>query len=258
MRQDYHRRQGRPLSSGAPSQGKMFNPVEVLGCVMFMDEDDLTVEGTPVDGEFKLQYDGFETDAIPYNAAAATVETELNDLFAANDIEIVVECTGGPLPDTPVTITTDPASDNDFMPSKLKCLFGKLEEGTRLSNLIWSGTDPLYCAVLSSAGALTFEVIEAKPLNGLYARGVRTTAIKVADKWLLMGSGGTWYASVVSMVDFGDEGLQIQFDHGGPAGKHKAHNDTNDDESAWSDGDELFASPFNGTWHVLLKNCPGA
>lgn len=250
MRTDYDQRQGRPLPDGSGS-GQYFRLVEVLGCHFWIDEDDLTVEGDPTGGTFKLRYEGKTTSALNWDASAASIETALNAILA--DLDLEVECSGGPLPADPVTITGD-----NFSASRLKILYGKITGGDLLSNQTWSGSDPVYCSVLDKNGQTTFEAIEATPLNDLYARGIRTLAVKMTDNYLLQGCGGTWYAQVTAMVDYATEGLQIQFSNGGPSGVHKPFNDSDEDDSAWSDGDELYASPFAGTWHVLLRNCPEA
>ena len=59
--------------------------------------------GTPTGGTFTLTYDGQTTAAIAYNAANATIDTELEALsnIGAGDIAIG----GGPLPGTAVTVT---------------------------------------------------------------------------------------------------------------------------------------------------------
>lgn len=64
----------------------------------------LTVTGTPAGGTFKLAYRGDVTEAIAYNATAATVATELNKLQSVTE-DGGVAGTGGALPGTPVVIT---------------------------------------------------------------------------------------------------------------------------------------------------------
>lgn len=248
MRGDYSQRQGRLLQDGSGS-GQYFRLVEVLGCRFWVDGDDLTVEGDPTGGTFKLRYEGLTTTALNWDASAESIETALNSILTGLDLEVV--CTGGPLPADPVTITGD-----DFSADRLKILYGKITGGDLLSNQDWSESDPVYCSVLDKSGVTTFEVIEATPINEFYARGIRTLAVKMTDTYLLQGCGGTWYAHVVSMEAYAEDGLQVQFDHGGPTGIHKAYNDSSDDDSLWSDDDSLLASPYNGTWHVILKDCP--
>lgn len=251
MREDYRFRSDKVQQDGGSNPRSILKLVEVLGCRMWLNEDELTVDGTPTAGQFKLQYDGFSTEALDFDADATDVETELNALFSAQSLGIVVACSGGPLPDTPVEIIGD-----DFMVSKLKPLFGKLVGGNFLSNATWSGTEKVYCSILDSSALKTFSVLEARPTGPHYARGVQTAAIKLnSDKWLLQDCGGTWYAQAYDMANFATDGLKIQFVHGGPAEPHESVNDSPEDESGWSDGRDLLAHPYLGTWHVVPEDC---
>lgn len=249
--QDYRPRMGRVLPDGGASPGSNLKMVEVLGCRMWMEEADLSVEGDPTGGQFKLRYDGYTSGALDWDAAASDVQTELNNLFAAQNLNIVVACSGGPLPDAAISIIGD-----DFDPILLKPLFGKLTGGDLLSNATWSGSDPIFCSVLDASALVTFEVIEATPAGPHYARGVRAAAQKIgSDSWLLGDAGGNWYAQVYDMANYGTDGLKILMVHGGPAEPHEAVNDSTEDESGWSDGRYLTTHPYLGTWHVIPLDC---
>jgi hypothetical protein len=63
----------------------------------------VTITGTPTGGTFKLTYDGAQTAAIAFNAAAAAVQTALQALPNVGTGGIT--CTGGPLPGTGVVCT---------------------------------------------------------------------------------------------------------------------------------------------------------
>lgn len=63
----------------------------------------LTVTGTPTGGTFKLQFRGYRTASIAYNANAAAVQAALEAIGTIGTGGVV--CAGGPLPGTPVTIT---------------------------------------------------------------------------------------------------------------------------------------------------------
>lgn len=63
----------------------------------------ITINGTPSQGTFTLTYSGQTTEAIAYNASAATVETELESLSSIGSDN--VSCGGGPLPGSNVTVT---------------------------------------------------------------------------------------------------------------------------------------------------------
>lgn len=76
--------------SGAPGAGT--NEVQTL-----------TVTGTPTGGDFKLRFRYDTTAAIPFNAAAAAVQTVLEALPSIGAGNVA--CAGGPLPGAAVTIT---------------------------------------------------------------------------------------------------------------------------------------------------------
>lgn len=63
----------------------------------------VTITGSPTGGTFTLTYSGQTTAAIAFNATAATVKTELENLtnIGVNDVSV----TGGPLPGTALTVT---------------------------------------------------------------------------------------------------------------------------------------------------------
>ena len=63
----------------------------------------ISISGTPTGGTFTLTYDGETTAALDFDASAAEVETALEAL--SNIGTDNVSCSGGPLPDTPVTVT---------------------------------------------------------------------------------------------------------------------------------------------------------
>jgi hypothetical protein len=63
----------------------------------------LTVTGTPTGGTFALGFGGQVTAPINYNATATDVQTALRALSSIGSTG--VNCTGGPLPGTAVTIT---------------------------------------------------------------------------------------------------------------------------------------------------------
>jgi hypothetical protein len=68
----------------------------------------LTTTGTPAGGTFTLVVLGQTTATIAFNAAAATVQTAINNALAVLGSTYTVTCTGGPLP-TGVVITFDGA-----------------------------------------------------------------------------------------------------------------------------------------------------
>lgn len=248
---DYIHRQGRVLADGGSSPGSTLKLVEVLGCRMWLDGEDLTVEGSPTGGQFRLRYDGYPTAALDWDATSGEIETALNDLFTNQDLAITVTCSGGPLPDDFVSITGD-----DFVLALLTPQFGKLTGGDYLSNATWSGTDPVFCSVLDGSALVTFEVIEATPAGVHYARGVRAPVVKIgSDRWILGDAGGNWYAQVTDMANYATDGLKIAMVHGGTAGTHEAVNDSQEDAADWSDGRDLVAHPYLGTWHVIPLDC---
>lgn len=63
----------------------------------------LTITGTPTGGTFTLTFDGQETDPIDYDATAGEVQTALEALPNLTPGDVTAG--GGPLPDTPVTLT---------------------------------------------------------------------------------------------------------------------------------------------------------
>ncbi len=63
----------------------------------------VTITGTPTGGNFTLTFDGQTTANIAYNAAAAAVQTALENL--SNLLPGDVAVTGGPGPGTPWTVT---------------------------------------------------------------------------------------------------------------------------------------------------------
>ena len=67
------------------------------------EQQTVTVTGTPTGGTFTLTYNGATTAAIPYNSAAAAVQTALEALpnIGAGNVAV----TGGALPGTPVVVT---------------------------------------------------------------------------------------------------------------------------------------------------------
>jgi hypothetical protein len=75
----------------------------------------LTVTGTPTGGTFKLQFRGYKTAAIAYNATAAAVQAALELLSTIGTGGVVA--TGGPLPGTPVVLTFSSQLGNTNVPS---------------------------------------------------------------------------------------------------------------------------------------------
>lgn len=63
----------------------------------------LSITGGPTGGTFTLTFDGQTTAAIPFNATALQVQTALRALASIGAAG--VNCTGGPLPGTPIVIT---------------------------------------------------------------------------------------------------------------------------------------------------------
>lgn len=83
------------VSHGAPGNGT--NEVQTL-----------TKDGTVTAGTFRLSFQGFVSDAIPWNAGTADVETALNELasIGAGGTGLVgVVVTGGAFPGTAFTVT---------------------------------------------------------------------------------------------------------------------------------------------------------
>jgi hypothetical protein len=66
------------------------------------DVQTIAITGTPTGGDFPIQFKGQVTE-LPYNAAAAAVQTALQALATIGSGNVL--CTGGPLPGTPVVCT---------------------------------------------------------------------------------------------------------------------------------------------------------
>lgn len=77
-------------AAGAPANGT--NEVQTI-----------TITGTPTGGTFKLKFEGYETAAIAYNAAAAAVQAALEALPNIDSGDVTAG--GGALPGVAVTIT---------------------------------------------------------------------------------------------------------------------------------------------------------
>jgi hypothetical protein len=67
------------------------------------EQQTLTITGSPTGGTFTLTYAGQTTAPIQWNAAASAVESALIALSNIGPLD--VDCAGGPLPATPVTIS---------------------------------------------------------------------------------------------------------------------------------------------------------
>lgn len=243
---DYRTRSPKSLGdSGTPNlRAKM---TEALGCHMYIEEDALKVDGDPTGGKFKLQYKGYQTEELDWDASDSDIQTALEALTSIGAGNVT--CTGGSLPDDSIDIAGD-----DIDPSEIKPLYGKLTGGDFLS--FGSGFSWVYCAVLDESAEVTFEVVNAWPIGLHYARGTRAMVLKVGNEWLLADCGGTWYALPHDLANIVTNGLEIEFTDAGPAGVHKAENDSDDDpESDWTEARELVAHPYNGTWRVYPKGC---
>jgi hypothetical protein len=74
----------------------------------------ITITGTPTGGTYTLTWSGQTTSAIPYNAAAAAVQSALEALSNLASGDVV--CAGGPHPGTPITVTFGGAYDGADVP----------------------------------------------------------------------------------------------------------------------------------------------
>ncbi|MEW1565830.1 hypothetical protein AB0454_22925 [Streptomyces sp. NPDC093509] len=74
----------------------------------------VTITGTPTGGTFTLTFNSQTTSAIPYNAAAAAVQSALEALSNIAPGDVV--CAGGALPGTPVTVTFGGTYDGSNVP----------------------------------------------------------------------------------------------------------------------------------------------
>jgi hypothetical protein len=80
---------------------------------------------TPSGGTFQLRYGAETTGLIPWDATAGEVEVALEALAALGPADVT--CTGGPLPDSPITVSFGGAVTT---PLAMTILTGELESGT--------------------------------------------------------------------------------------------------------------------------------
>lgn len=113
-----------------------------------------TITGTPTGGTFTLTFNGQTTAAIAYNAAAAVVQTALENLSNIGVGEAVV--TGGPGPGTPYTVT-----------------FGGTFAGTDVPQMTATGS---FTGGTAPAIAITTITPGVAPKPGAMATPVSTTA----------------------------------------------------------------------------------
>lgn len=62
----------------------------------------LSISGSPASGQFALNFEGENTDLLDYDSTAAEIQTALEGLSGISSGN--VDCTGGPLPGTPIDI----------------------------------------------------------------------------------------------------------------------------------------------------------
>lgn len=132
-----------PVGTPFPSTiGSIINLASTSGSYAAAVET-VSVTGTPTGGTFTLEYQGYTSPAIPWNASAAQVQAALNAIAGVTSVGGVT-CTGGPLPATPVVATF---GSNGSQP-----LF------TLGSNGLTGGTTPTVTVAMTTAGNGQYDV----------------------------------------------------------------------------------------------------
>jgi hypothetical protein len=128
----------------------------------------VTVTGTPTGGSFKLTYAGQETASIAFDAAAATVQTALQNLSTIGMNNATV--TGGPGPGTPwvVTFAAALAGIDTFLL-------------TLSTNALTGGTSPTVTIVETTPGGLLHVGVPSRAELSLPERYVPRRTLRTAD-----------------------------------------------------------------------------
>ena len=110
----------------------------------------VSISGTPTGGDFTLTFSSQTTNAIAYNATAATVKTELELLSTVT----TVTTTGGPFPGTAVVVTfVNPGAQNIALMTSTDSFTG--------------GTSPASSIAETTAGFLAIDISVADQQFGI-------------------------------------------------------------------------------------------
>lgn len=248
---DFTYRQDRYLQDGVPPLARnLLKPVRILGArYQFAPmglELSCTGEPSALSGDLTITFMDAKGE-IPYDCDASTLEILLNDLLEEKQIDGEAECTGGPLPGTPIGIT---------MPKSrlLKVKFGLIAGGESLGS-----PDDLYCTILDEHGEPTVDVLNVSCLTPHYAYRVQCQAFKAT-----VGAVDQWFISPEATLRSGaaqevlDPAVPFSDTYGG-AGEVDLFNSADRPRVSNAEAlqileDELvWAWPYNGAWYCRLK-----
>lgn len=148
---------------------------DCLTAVQGREVQQITLTGSPTNGTFTLSLGAYTTAPIAYNASAAAIQAALEALPNVGDGNAAV--TGGPFPDTPVTVTFTSAVYLQFAPNLIPLLGGDTSK-------------------LTGAAGVTF-AIAAESLPGNVPDGATYTVASNAQQSITISgaTGGTYTLS---------------------------------------------------------------
>lgn len=117
-----------------------FGPYEVVEDAGTDEVQTITISGSPTGGDFRLRFGGRNTAPISYDSTAQQVQDALEALSSIPAGSVV--CAGGPLPDTPVTVTFVGALASEDVPLL-----------TARNVALTGGTDPAIAIAETTPGA---------------------------------------------------------------------------------------------------------
>lgn len=160
----------------------------------------VTITGGPTGGTFTLTFDGETTAAIAYNAAASAVQSALEALSNIEPGDVAV--TGGPLPDTAVTVTFGGRYLGDNVPQMTAS--GSLTGGTTPAVAVATTTGG---GSIASDGRQTlvgflFSAVKAPSVNTVDVAGAMLVHGKVRESRLPVGVDSAGKSDVAGAIRF--------------------------------------------------------
>lgn len=142
----------------------------------------VTITGTPTGGTFTLTWSGQTTEAIPYNATAAQVQSALAALSNVGDNDVTV--TGGPGPGSAFAVT-------------FKGMLGGTDVAAMTaSDSLTGGTDPGVTIGTTTAGGANPGASDGT--QTLYGHVMWDVKVNTADTTKNVGAAIFWHGGIVN------------------------------------------------------------